>query len=247
MTLAALTAGITCAAVAQTAATAATKTELTAKSDPLPAPVPDTGTVHASATAAKPQIQPTVADEIEALKTRIDQLEKEVKEAKTAALADSNDTAALKAAEKDLVAGNGTAALPSAGSPSAGEPSIFAGWGASPRRGAGAPGDLGGTTYQVHAVPRRLDLAEQQWTRRGQPHEHKVLHAGISRRCKLQPRFEPPRRRHPGRIDGDFPLQRVSVGADQRRRRHPYRQCARAHPHHGRSVRHDYCPQRRQP
>ena len=123
MTLAALTAGITCAAVAQTAATAATKTELTAKSDPLPAPVPDTGTVHASATAAKPQIQPTVADEIEALKTRIDQLEKEVKEAKTAALADSNDTAALKAAEKDLVAGNGTAALPSAGSPSAGEPS----------------------------------------------------------------------------------------------------------------------------
>jgi hypothetical protein len=107
MTLAAIAAGMTCVSMAQVAATASTQTELTAKSDP-PSP-PDAATAHAAGAPAKAQLQPTVAEELEALKARIDQLESQVKEARAAALADSNDTAALKAAEKELLAGNGTA------------------------------------------------------------------------------------------------------------------------------------------
>jgi hypothetical protein len=106
-TLAVIAAGICCACTAQVAATAPSQTELTAKSDPPSAP--DATTTHAATTAAKPQLQPTVEEEIEALKSRIDQLENQVTEAKAASLADSNDTAALKAAEKELLAGNGTA------------------------------------------------------------------------------------------------------------------------------------------
>lgn len=52
------------------------------------------------------------------MENRIEQLEKEVKEAQAAVLADSNDTAAMKAAERVLVAGDGaapkTAAAPAA-------------------------------------------------------------------------------------------------------------------------------------
>ena len=51
-----------------------------------------------------------MTQEIEALKSRIDQLENEVQEEKARALADSADTAAIKAAEKDLIAGGGGAA-----------------------------------------------------------------------------------------------------------------------------------------
>jgi hypothetical protein len=105
MTLAVIAVGITCTCNAQVAATTSTQTELTAKSDPPPAP--DT-TAPASATAAKAQLQPTVAEEIEALKTRIDQLENQVKTAKAEAMADSSDTAAMKSAEKELLAGNGS-------------------------------------------------------------------------------------------------------------------------------------------
>ena len=96
MTLAVIAAGITCTGKAQVAATTPTQTELTAKSDPPPAP--DTAAASATTAAAKPQLQPTVAEEIEALKSRIDQLENQVKVAKAAALADSSDTAAMKSA-----------------------------------------------------------------------------------------------------------------------------------------------------
>jgi hypothetical protein len=111
MTLAVIAAGMTCVSMAQVAATAPTQTELTAKSDPPPAP--DTTAPPASTAAAKPQLQPTVADEIEALKARIDQLENAVKEAKAAALADSSDTAAMKAAEKEMLAGSAAPKMPS--------------------------------------------------------------------------------------------------------------------------------------
>ena len=53
--------------------------------------------------------RPTVEQEIEALKLRVDLLERELQAQRAAALADSADTAALKAAEKDLIAGNGVA------------------------------------------------------------------------------------------------------------------------------------------
>jgi hypothetical protein len=62
---------------------------------------------------AKQDLKPTVEQEIEALRNRIDELENQVKQARALALADSADTAALKSAEKALVAGNG--AVPNGG------------------------------------------------------------------------------------------------------------------------------------
>jgi Putative beta-barrel porin-2, OmpL-like. bbp2 len=120
MTLAVLVAGMNCASPAQTAPTAPPDSKLTAKSDPPPAP--DTSKAQAPATPSNAQLKPTVADELEALKTRIDQLENEVMAARAAALADTNDTSALKAAEKELLAGNGAAKLPSAVSTSSPAP-----------------------------------------------------------------------------------------------------------------------------
>ena len=129
-TLAVIAAGICCACTAQVAATAPSQTELTAKSDPPSAP--DATTTHAATTAAKPQLQPTVEEEIEALKSRIDQLENQVREAKAASLADSNDTAAMRAAEKELLAGNGTA--PPAGGTMAQAPAPSPAAAPAPRR-----------------------------------------------------------------------------------------------------------------
>ncbi len=166
ITLAAVTAGTTCAVLAQTAATAPTAAKLTAKSDPPPAPAstptaaPDTGTAQASAAAAKAQLQPTVAEEIEALKTRIDQLESEVKEAKAAALADSNDTAALKAAEKKLVGGNAAAMLHSAMS-SAVPP-------AAVPLATGESSSLQGATPAPEAAPAPPEI-DAQTTKKGEP------------------------------------------------------------------------------
>jgi len=118
MTLTALAVGMTCVCLAQSATPDA---NLTASVDPpaaatpaTPAPATPGGGADAtstSSTAPKPDLQPTVAQELEALKNRIDQLENEVKEEKARALADSADTAAIKAAEKELVAGNGGAGL----------------------------------------------------------------------------------------------------------------------------------------
>jgi len=103
MTIAALAAGITCAA--QTPA----QPTLVAAADPPPPPVSvaDTGTAQASATDVKPVIQPTVDQKIDALMNRIDQLENEVKAARAAALADSADTAAMKEAESAMLTGSG--------------------------------------------------------------------------------------------------------------------------------------------
>jgi hypothetical protein len=107
MTLTALVVGITCVGFAQTAAT---PPSLTASVDPPAAPSAGVDTTHASSGASKPELEPTVEQEIEALKTRIEQLEIELKEEKARALADSEETAALKAAEKELVGANANAA-----------------------------------------------------------------------------------------------------------------------------------------
>jgi hypothetical protein len=111
MTLTALAVGMNCACMAQTAATQPTQT---ASVDPPASPAagsPAVGTdaTHPASNAAQPEIQPTVSQELDALKSRIDQLEDEVKAEKARALADSSDTAAMKAAEKELVAGDGSA------------------------------------------------------------------------------------------------------------------------------------------
>jgi TolA-binding protein len=106
-TLAVFIVGTASLSLAQTGAGNQAPADQTAKSDP-PA-TPDKGTKPAS-TASKQEVKPTVEQEIEALKNRIDVLENQVKAAQAAALADSTDTAALKAAEKSLAAGS--AAVP---------------------------------------------------------------------------------------------------------------------------------------
>ncbi len=111
MTLTAITVGLTCTGKAQTAATQPT---LTARAEPPASPDPKPDTTHASSTTPKLETELSVTQKIEALKNRIEQLENEVKEEKARSLADSTDTAALKAAEKELVAGNGDPALGSA-------------------------------------------------------------------------------------------------------------------------------------
>ncbi len=115
LTLAAFAVGVTSLSVAQSAAPNPIVTDFTSRVEPphtadkAPVPPASTKTNEPAATpaATKQELKPTVEQEIEALKNRIDQLENEVKVAKTAALADSSDTAALKAAEKALVAGSG--------------------------------------------------------------------------------------------------------------------------------------------
>src|ERR1700734_1917490 len=99
MTLTAFTVGMTCAIEAQSATTQPTQA---ASVDPPASPVaagPAAGAdaTHPDSNAVQPEIQPTVAQEIDALKSRIDQLENEVKEEKARALADSSDTVAMKA------------------------------------------------------------------------------------------------------------------------------------------------------
>lgn len=60
------------------------------------------------------QIQLDLARELEAMKARIAQLEAQVKSEHAAALADSDNTAALKTAEKELLAGKGATVMSSA-------------------------------------------------------------------------------------------------------------------------------------
>ena len=167
MTLTALTVGMTYACVAQSATT---QLSLTASVDPPATSDAKTDATHASSGAAQPELQPTIAQEIEALKSRIDELEKEVAEEKARALADSADTA-IKAAEKELVAGTGSAALNSATGVSRslhaatrpvapGESSSLQAAAPPAPAAPTTPKNQRRETYQGGAVPRRLDLAK---------------------------------------------------------------------------------------
>ena len=104
--LTALAVGMTCMCEAQVAAS---DTGETARADPPAAPNASGDTTQVSTGAKQPELQPTVTQEIEALKSRIEQLEIEVKAERARSLADSEDVSALKAAEKGLIAGNGSA------------------------------------------------------------------------------------------------------------------------------------------
>jgi len=106
MTLAAIAATTACIGSAQTSPASAPQPVLLAASNPSGPAAADT-TSHS--TAVTPPAPSPLEQELAALKARIEQLESEVKEDHERALADSADTAALKAAEKELVAGNGTA------------------------------------------------------------------------------------------------------------------------------------------
>ncbi|HLY41801.1 MAG TPA: outer membrane beta-barrel protein [Terracidiphilus sp.] len=70
-----------------------------------PTPAADKSTTAPNSVAA--QEQPTVEQEIEALKKRVAELENQIKVDHAAMLADSGDAASLKAAENTLVAGSG--------------------------------------------------------------------------------------------------------------------------------------------
>src|SRR5581483_5525114 len=85
----------------------------------------DAKTTADPATSTKKELQPTVEQQLKAMQDRITQLENEVKAQRAAALADSNDTAALKAAEKEVVATSATPA--SSTSAAAGSSSSAAG------------------------------------------------------------------------------------------------------------------------
>jgi len=98
--------GTSCAVKAQSAPTDTSSTQLIASAEPgahSNADIDKTG----SAKTTQPDLQSTVTQEIEALKARIEQLENEVKADHERALADSNDTAALKTAEKELISSVG--------------------------------------------------------------------------------------------------------------------------------------------
>ena len=116
ITLAALFGVARCTGMAQSAATAPAQQNTVASTDPsaASASTADTVTAQGATTAARPAIQLTVDQKIEAMEKRIEQLEGEVKDARAAALADSSDTAAMKEAEKAMVAGS--SATPTAAS-----------------------------------------------------------------------------------------------------------------------------------
>ena len=111
----------TCACTAQSTGGGSNpnNSNLTASVDPPAKPAAGADATRPTPGAAPPEIQLTVTQEIEALKSRIDELETEVKEEKARSLADSADTAAIKAAEKELIGGGGNA-LASATKPTTG-------------------------------------------------------------------------------------------------------------------------------
>ena len=102
MTLAAMTAGICCAVMAQTDANPAAQGAVLAHADPAP----PAGAAAASSAASKPETQLTVEQQIEALTHRIDELEAELRQEHAAVNQTNSDAAALTAAEKALVGGN---------------------------------------------------------------------------------------------------------------------------------------------
>jgi hypothetical protein len=106
MTLAAIAAATACIGWAQANPASAPQPALLAASNP-PGPAAADTTNHS--TAVTPPAPTPLEQEVEILKARIDQLEKEVEH--TATAQGSSDAARLTAAEKELVAGNGSAAL----------------------------------------------------------------------------------------------------------------------------------------
>jgi len=103
LTLAAIAAAISSSCVAQTGSAGASPRELVAASDPPAAA--DTHAVPAASAAPQPESEMTVEQEITALKSRLEQLEKKVRD-QHAATQSGKDAAALTAAEKELVGVN---------------------------------------------------------------------------------------------------------------------------------------------
>lgn len=100
MALTALVAGAVCTGMAQTAASDL-KTQLTAEAGSPPPPDTHPSKTESAVTASVPQA--TMEQEIEALKSRLEELEKQVKANRAGATDSGSDAAALRAAEKALV------------------------------------------------------------------------------------------------------------------------------------------------
>jgi hypothetical protein len=99
MALAALATATTCTGLAQTAPATPAQPAQVAATDPPAAP--GTTTTHPAASTATPQSP--LEQEVEVLKARIDQLEKEVRQEHASTLQSSSDAAALTAAERNLL------------------------------------------------------------------------------------------------------------------------------------------------
>jgi hypothetical protein len=118
----------------------------------------DANAHHGQAPAGQPQL--TVADEIQALKNRIDDLENEVKLEKVRALADSDATAELKAAEKQLLATTG-APMPHASDP--GQPAPSPAQTATPASAALATPPPPDIPAEITTKPAPFGFADWTW------------------------------------------------------------------------------------
>jgi hypothetical protein len=118
MTLAAIAAVTACTGAAQTSSANPSQQAIVAASDPPAAA--DATANHATAASAT---ESPLEQEIEVLKARIDQLEKEVKQEHAATAESSTDAATLTAAEKELVGANHALALHAA-APAAAPPAL---------------------------------------------------------------------------------------------------------------------------
>jgi TolA-binding protein len=122
MTLAVLIASAAILSFAQSSTSIQTSPDLSAspdlraspdlKANVDPPPPPDKATVPpASAAGTKQELKPTVEDRIDALQKQIDELKNELRMAHAGTLADNDDAARLRTAERELVAGSATTAV----------------------------------------------------------------------------------------------------------------------------------------
>jgi Putative beta-barrel porin-2, OmpL-like. bbp2 len=122
MTLAVLIASAAILSFAQSSTSIQTSPDLSASPDLIASPdlnanvdpplPPDKATVPpASAAGTKQELKPTVEDRIDTLQKQIDELKNELRMAHAGTLADNDDAARLKTAERELVAGSATTAV----------------------------------------------------------------------------------------------------------------------------------------
>lgn len=118
ITLTVLTVSMPLFNVAQSSESQQTRPDQSAKMD-SPAAPDKTNVSAAPPAAARPELKPTVEQELEALKSRISELENEVRQARAEKVVDSDtNAAALKTATKEMLAGNGVSMAGHASAPS---------------------------------------------------------------------------------------------------------------------------------
>ncbi len=108
MTLAMFSVGVPVISTAQSSSASQPPPVLSASSE---APPGDKGNVPPAASTAKPELQPTVDQKLDALQKQIDELKNELTAARAAASGNSEDAAKLKTAESEMVAGSPTASV----------------------------------------------------------------------------------------------------------------------------------------